>query len=248
MSETNTCSQCDRNFNSEKAVEQHFQAKHNREQKIKSVEKASPISSVAGGSGKTFIGLIVGGFVVFGLFIFLFSGNGSAGEIQSPPTGQAALQAINEGNQVQATDARIGNAVGNKAPDFVVSSTEGKTIRLSDIQKEGKPVVVEFIATWCPFCNRDLTTLKDVYPAYSDKIEFLAIGLDQRESNSVLGKWKQENNFTVTVAAGTSSILRDYGVTYTTTRYIIGANGLILAKSTGAQTASTWTTIFDSLI
>jgi len=246
LNETSTCSQCNRNFNNEKALEQHFQAKHNREQKIKPVEKQSPISAVTSSSGKTFIGLIVGAFIIFGLFIFLFSG--SSGEIQSPPTGQAALQAINEENQVQATNARIGNAVGNKAPDFVVSTTEGETIRLSDLQKEGKPVVIEFIATWCPYCNKDLTTLKDVYPAYSDKIEFLAIGLDQKESNSVLRNWKQQNNFSVTLASGTSSILRDYGVTYTTTRYIIGVDGLILSKSTGEQSASTWKNLFDSLI
>ena len=247
MNETSTCSKYNRNFNSEKALDQHFQAKHNQEQKIKITEKSSPMDIVSKGSGKTFIGLIVGAFVIFGLFIFLFSGSGSA-EIQSPPAGQAALQSINEENRVRATDARIGNAVGNKAPDFVVSTTDGETIRLSDIQKEGKPVVVEFIATWCPHCYRDLTSLKDVYPAYSDKIEFLAIGLDHRESNSVLRSWKQQNNFTVTLAAGTSSILRDYGVTYTTTRYIIGADGLILAKSTGSQSASTWKNLFDSLI
>jgi len=261
LNETHACSDCEKVFGNENALDQHFQAKHNLEKQKARISTPSKIISgnSSGNSNKVFIGAIIGGLIIFGLFIFIFS-SGSSGEPTSL-TGQTILQP-NEGTTItgstpihgamgavpQETNARIGNNIGDRAPDFLVSTTDGETIRLSDLQKEGKPVIVEFIATWCPHCNRDVTTLKDVYPNYSDKIEFLAIGLDQRENITVLSNWKQQNNFPVKLAVGTASILRDYAVTYTTTRYIISPEGIILSKNTGSQSASAWQSIFESLL
>ena len=72
--------------------------------------------------------------------------------------------------------------------------------------------------------------------------------MDSRETNSLLSGWKQQKGVNVSLAAGKSSILRDYSVTYTTTRYLIGTDGIIISKATGAQTASSWTNLFNSLI
>ena len=77
----------------------------------------------------------------------------------------------------------VGANQGNLAPDFTVTTTEGKTLRLSDLTND-KPTVVYFFATWCPNCARDLAAVKDVYPQYADKVNFLAVDIDSRESIS----------------------------------------------------------------
>ncbi|MFQ5790145.1 MAG: redoxin domain-containing protein, partial [Acidobacteriota bacterium] len=46
--------------------------------------------------------------------------------------------------------------VGDGAPDFALPNTEGKMVRLAELQKEG-PVVVSFYrGSWCPFCMMEL--------------------------------------------------------------------------------------------
>jgi peroxiredoxin len=77
----------------------------------------------------------------------------------------------------------VGTSVGDVAPDFTANNFHGGTVRLAD--HRGKVVLLDFWASWCGPCMRDMPTLvkiKDRFPA--DKFVIIGISLDMEKSLS----------------------------------------------------------------
>ena len=148
-------------------------------------------------------------------------------------------------NQLQV----IGSRIGDIPYDFTVVSTEGKAVRLSDLMKEKKPIIVYFMATWCPYCAEDYEALSKIYRNYENNITFISISLDLSENLLQLKEYKNkypELNKLI-FAPGQNQILTDYGITKTTSKYIIGKNGTILYRSIGAADEQQWIELFNSI-
>ena len=142
----------------------------------------------------------------------------------------------------------IGNNVGDFAPDFSVTATDGKIVNLNGITKNNKPIVLYFGATWCPFCSEDLGVAKSVYPKYQKDIEFLYIDLDIGETSELLEKYKEKKGFIGDFAAGYRQVLSDYSAIRTTTKYAIDKTGKIIYKGSGVFTEKDWQNLFDALL
>jgi thiol-disulfide isomerase/thioredoxin len=69
------------------------------------------------------------------------------------------------------------NGAGLLAANFDLETTSGKSIQLSDIQ--GKPVLVNFWATWCGPCQVEMPVIQEYYEKYNPNIEVLAINYDE---------------------------------------------------------------------
>jgi len=82
----------------------------------------------------------------------------------------AALGAVSAATQLSGTEA----------PDFVLKSTSGENLRLSEYR--GEVVMLSFWATWCGDCRAQLEQLSQMYRRYQDAgVELLAVSLDQNE-------------------------------------------------------------------
>jgi len=69
----------------------------------------------------------------------------------------------------------------NKAPDFTLPTLEGTTITLSQI--EGRPVVLVFWATWCPYCRIQLRYLEAAAKQQNEKsVMFLGVNVGETKS------------------------------------------------------------------
>lgn len=66
--------------------------------------------------------------------------------------------------------------VGQEAPNFTLTTLDGKEVTLSELQS--KPVVVNFWATWCPSCVQELAEVQAAYHQHGDEIHFLTVNLD----------------------------------------------------------------------
>lgn len=66
------------------------------------------------------------------------------------------------------------------APDFSLTGMDGETYTLSDFQ--GKKVMVNFWATWCPYCVKEMPDLTKLAQEYSDDLVVLAVNVDESES------------------------------------------------------------------
>lgn len=66
-------------------------------------------------------------------------------------------------------NAPEGLFLNSKAPDFKAKDQNGNDMRLKDLLKKGKVVLVFYRGNWCPYCNRYLKQLEDSLAAIKDK-------------------------------------------------------------------------------
>lgn len=158
----------------------------------------------------------------------------------------ATSNAVSQQQEVQAS---VGIERGQLAPDFVATTIDGKQVKLSQFREENKPVLLYFWATWCPFCRRDLSIVRSVYPKYADKVTFLAIDLDTSETASYIQQYKDTMGLEgIDFALGNGRVLSDYQITHTTTKYAVGRDGKILYKGSGVFNEQQWEVLFNVLI
>ncbi len=139
----------------------------------------------------------------------------------SEPPGATSLTASVEGNQV-----------GNLAPDFQVQNLDGQTISLSDLR--GKPVLLNFWATWCPPCRGEMPYLQQIYEEWSNK-GLMLFALDIGESPALVKEFLETNNFSMPVLLDTErSVAQKYSIQYYPTTFFIDKNGIIQEKKVGA--------------
>lgn len=80
------------------------------------------------------------------------------------------------------------------APDFTLSSVDGQTIRLSDYQ--GKVVLIDFWATWCPPCRVAIPHLVELQKKYGDQgLVVLGLSLDMNPEDLTQFLSKTETNY-----------------------------------------------------
>jgi peroxiredoxin len=61
----------------------------------------------------------------------------------------------------------VGPKIGNRAPDFILQTMDGSTIALSDLL--GKPLVINYWATWCVPCKEELPILEKLFQEYQSR-------------------------------------------------------------------------------
>ena len=69
------------------------------------------------------------------------------------------------------------------APDFTVYDEEGNAYKLSDFY--GKPIILNFWASWCGPCCAELPYFQETYDKYGDQINFLFINLTDGETETI---------------------------------------------------------------
>lgn len=82
-----------------------------------------------------------------------------------------------------AQNAPEGLFIASKAPDFKGKDQNGNEIRLKDLVKKGKVVLVFYRGEWCPYCNRELSRLQDSISFITEKgATVIAVSPEKPES------------------------------------------------------------------
>ncbi len=82
-----------------------------------------------------------------------------------------------------AQEAPEGLFIGSKAPDFKAKDQNGNEVRLKDLLKKGKVVLVFYRGQWCPYCNRELSRIQDSIQLIKDKgAMVVAVSPEKQES------------------------------------------------------------------
>lgn len=95
-------------------------------------------------------------------------------------TVQVSAQQKNEPAQSTADDRGYIVKVGDVAPDFEISLTDGKKVKLSDLR--GKVVMLQFTASWCGVCRKEMPFIEsDIWQKHKTNSAFMLIGIDRDE-------------------------------------------------------------------
>ena len=126
--------------------------------------------------------------------------------------------------------------IGSQAPDFTTLLVDGTSVTLSNLQ--GKPVIINFWATWCGPCVREMPAFERLQKDFGDKIEILAVNCG--EDAATVKEFVKKNGYTFPVALdeayATSILYPTNGIPYTV---IVDKEGIVTEISTGASDADT---------
>jgi DsbE subfamily thiol:disulfide oxidoreductase len=111
------------------------------------------------------------------------------------------------------------------APDFNLTLLEGGNFKLSN--HKGKPVVVNFFASWCAPCSTESPVLNKVYRNYqSQGVVFVGVAVNDTESEAL--KFIEDNGLTFPAGLDATGEIKDaFGVYGMPTTYFIDADSLI---------------------
>jgi cytochrome c biogenesis protein CcmG, thiol:disulfide interchange protein DsbE len=126
------------------------------------------------------------------------------------------------------------------APEFTLFSHEGKTVQLE--QFRGKPVVLNFWASWCGPCRGEFPGLHAVWSRNKAQVEFLAVAISEPRETSL--RYMQSNKFSFTVLTDpdstsstepTKAVAARYGIEAIPTTYFIDATGVVRRTVLGSM-------------
>ncbi len=125
--------------------------------------------------------------------------------------------------------------VGAKAPDFTLKNADGQDVTLSDLK--GKVVLVNFWATWCGPCVREIPDFLEVYDEYKDKgFEIIGVSLD-RTGWKVVTPFVEKMQMTYPVVVGNNDVVNAFGgFNAIPTTFLIDRKGTIADKHIGLMT------------
>lgn len=124
------------------------------------------------------------------------------------------------------------------AVDVPLFDAEGNELRLADYF--GKPMVINFWATWCPYCLKEMPHFQAQYEAVGDRVQFLMIDVadGSRETVSAGQAFIEKQGYTFPVVYDTSlNAAYAYGASSLPITYFIDAEGYVVAGYRGTMKA-----------
>ncbi len=139
----------------------------------------------------------------------------------------------NQGNTT-ITPTQQGSQGPVAAPNFTVTDSHGASVSLEDFR--GKPLVMNFWATWCDFCVKEMPHFEESFKKYGDEVQFLMVNV--QESPDVAEAFIGKTDYSFPVYYDTAgSAFGAYGLTGLPATFFIDADGNAVAQARGAVTA-----------
>jgi len=139
--------------------------------------------------------------------------------------------------------------VADKATDFTMKDGDGNDVKLSDFF--GKPIVINFWATWCPPCKSELPAFESAYKNYGDEVQFIMLNQTDggRDTVDVVKQFVSDNGYTFPVYYDTTfSGTYAYSAFSIPMTVLVNADGVVTDTHVGAMSEATLVSYIEELI
>ena len=121
---------------------------------------------------------------------------------------------------------------GKLAPDFTLKNLEGEEVSLSDYR--GKIVFLNFWATWCGWCDKEMPDLQKLYEENDDLV---VLAVDVMEDKKIVDKYIEEGGYDFEVVLDEEGkVTMTYLAGNLPTTYFIDKEGILLGGKPGMMT------------
>ena len=147
-------------------------------------------------------------------------------------TGCSAPETVEIPRVVAVSQADEVPQVGKPAPDFQITNSNGQPGSLSDFR--GKPVLINFWATWCYACRIEMPYIQEVYDEWAGQ-GLVVLAVDIGESPSQVERFIQAYNLSFPVLLDMAGkVAEQYNIRYIPTTYFIDGSGITRDIKIGA--------------
>jgi len=135
------------------------------------------------------------------------------------------------------TEAASNALMGRSAPDFTLQSLDGKTVHLSDYR--GRPVVLNFWATWCAPCKIEMPWFVELQKEYGPQgLQLVGVAMDDASPKDI-AEFAKEMGVNYPILVGKETVGQAYGgVPFMPETFYIDRNGKIIENAFGLKSKS----------
>ncbi len=141
-----------------------------------------------------------------------------------------------------------GSAGGSAAPDFTLASVGGGSKSLSDYK--GKVVMLNFWATWCGPCKREIPDFIEMQKAYRAKgFEIVGVSLDDPTATAEVARFVKQQGINYDIVYGNGEVAQAYGgVQSIPTTFLIDREGNVVSSRVGLTPKAQWESAIEALL